>query len=242
MRNLMVGALLALAATTPAFAAGRACTAKAEGALGDSVQVDFTVGAGGVAGDRQVEWSPPSKDKGLSPMLSIFYALDGAKLGEPTALAVGGMIEMDKLPKDDDAAMVVRLDGDSKSAVVTPWNMYHQNIKALRAGSAPGVPPGGKPAGFYGVVPIASAGTAGQPPRNAELLAKLAGAKAMDVLIVGAKVTRDAAGHTSGSLTDMIAGKLYDLSDHAGRDALLAKALADAQDMAKHPERCGKPG
>ena len=240
MRSLMVAALLALAAVAPSRAADRVCTAKSAGPLGDSVEIDLSLGADNAVVRREAGWTPPSKSKAFAPMLSIYYALDGEKIGPATGITVAGMIEMDKLPKDDDAAMVIRLDGDTAGASLTRWKMYHDNIKSLRAGAAPDVPTGGKAVGFVGMVPIAGAGNADHPAYNAELLTKIENAKVADVLIVGAKITRDAVGHTNGTPTDTIASKQYDLSDHAARGALFHKAWEAAMKMAQNPSACGK--
>ena len=222
---ILAGAILL---ASPAIAATRACDGQAKGTHNESVQATVEVSDDGSISEQTLSWMPPSSGSSPFPMLIIDYAVSDGRLGAVTGVAVGAYVDAHHPPKSPYAVILVKLDGDAVWSA--EWGMYRQNIGGLQSNR--GLPPGAQSEGFFGIVPLAFPAKPGNPGRNSDLLAALATAHA-GTLLVG--------GHGEGpnaKIEEMIAGNKFNFDDKAGRDALVAKALAAALAAAKHPQTC----
>ena len=222
MRTSILGVVLALSMTAPAFASGHVCTGLANTPKGEGVGVEFRVDESGAVVGRSARWTPSSlagpltAPIGAGPTLSIDY-------GRPTESGLGPATSMSGLTAfianrdvTSDAALTLVLDGDR----TRQWS-----VRPVLSVAAPKTVIGKIMAGFG---KLADASTAGGP-LNADLLVAVENAKSVSLeLREGNSMISPAA--------------VSDLSDHAARDAAFHTAWDAAAKAAQSPSQCDKQG
>jgi hypothetical protein len=211
------------------MAAGRTCSGDADGVQGADLTVSFPFDNAGAPGPRTAIWTPPSNGADLEralrivsggTLLMVEYDVPDARLPKPRAANAFAIMNLQDAPVSRRAEIVVTLDGGRVWRL--PLNSFAGLADKARARR------GKKSTDInVDVETIAGEDSSKQTVRP-DLLDALETARSITLTIEG-----DAGGETFGSVT-------YDLSDHAARDALFAKAYADAAKAAEKPNRCKK--
>jgi hypothetical protein len=208
---------LLLFTSTAVAAAGHRCGGQVKGPQGSSVGVFIDVADNGTQAAPDVSWTPPGGGDSF-PLLFIGYEVAGPGLSHPASVAVASMVKTDPAPASATAEMVVRAGPQSWRK---PWRMFAQAMADDHAGKpAAGIPKGGKPVGFFGMVPLAFRGR-----DNATLLTALDGLASVEVSV-------------EGDRKEHLGVRTYDLSDTKARDALFAQAFIAAKHAAETPSAC----
>jgi hypothetical protein len=208
-------------AAAPASAADRLCAGKAA-ADGQEVSVVLRFDGEGQPVLRRAFWRPASTgtpaDGAGPPSLLIGYDLAGDALGAPSSVGVAAWAKLDPQPKSTSAWVQVTLDDGRTWAV--QWGMFADSV--ARLGEIRKTYDGYSVGGFAGNVVVGVLPAKDQRGRNVALVAAAPAARSATVTI-------------AGSVGDEDLGRArVDLSRIAVRDALFARAYADARD----PARC----
>lgn len=221
-------AVVALSASAGgAWAKPRHCSASAEGVNGAEVEVTFTVDDQGAVTEREAQWTPPGVEAGdagmrmLSgaPTLHVSYA--GA-----TAESLGAPDSVDTFAMSF-ATTFKGLTGGQMALSAADGRAWRRPV--MVAGD-PNKGPTTSEKNLnitMGLAVMAARASDGDEAVNTDLL------DGVDKLTRVKAAMSDGAGKTLGEAE-------FDLSDHAARDALYAKAWAEAVKASENWKKCKK--